>query len=331
MNKLFCKIAFVFFSTFSLVFHGQQDMTFSMYMFNPTFVNPAAAGYLDRPQLSSIFRYQWVGVDGAPRSGNVSFHTPLKNKNMALGGTLKYDKLGLYNNIGLDLNYAYRLKLDENTRLSFGLMGSLFMINDGAANAKTINPEGFQSATAYLPNFGAGLFLMNKRYFVGGSVPHLLNLRISDIRLDSAVKTASKIYNHYFASAGYVFGNEEGLKIKPQIFFKLSDNSSPNIDINLNFLIKERFWIGAGFRSGGDVISEVGQYDQIVGFRGEAIIGIFKMLVTNKIEVGYAYDYHLSRLNNATTGSHEIFLGLNFGELGSNSQRFISPRYVNYF
>lgn len=331
MNKLKSLIAVVFFSIITIVSQAQQDMTFSMYMFNPTFVNPAAAGYLDRPQLSAIFRYQWVGIEGAPRSGNVSFHSPLKNPNMALGGTLKYDKLGLFNNVGLDLNYAYRLKLDENTRLSLGLMGSLFMINDGAGSAKTSTTEGLQSTTSFLPNFGAGVYLMNKRYFVGASVPHLLNLRIADVRTDSAVKTVSKIYNHYFASAGYVFGKEDGLKIKPQMFFKLSSNSTPNFDINLNFLIKERFWIGAGFRSGGDVISEVGEYSQFGGFRGEAIIGIFKMMVTNKMEIGYAYDYHLSNLNNATSGSHEIFLGLNFGEGGSNSQRFISPRYVNYF
>jgi type IX secretion system PorP/SprF family membrane protein len=330
MNKLKSLIAVIFFSIITIVSQAQQDMTFSMYMFNPTFVNPAAAGYLDRPQLSAIFRYQWVGIEGAPRSGNVSFHSPLKNPNMALGGTLKYDKLGLFNNIGLDLNYAYRLKLDENTRLSLGLMGSLFMINDGASKANLNDPsEITSSATAFLPNFGAGVYLMNKRYFVGASVPHLLNLRIADIRLDSAVTTASKIYNHYFASAGYVFGKEDGLKIKPQMFFKLSSNSSPNIDINLNFLIKERFWIGAGFRSGGDVITEVGQYNQFAGFRGEAIIGIFKMMVTNKMEVGYAYDYHLSRLRQATSGSHELYLGMYFS--GNKKDRFVSPRYVNYF
>jgi type IX secretion system PorP/SprF family membrane protein len=322
-----------FYILFTLFFlssnvNGQQDMAFSMYMFNPTVVNPATVGYQDRAQMSGIFRYQWVGIEGAPRSGNLSFHSPLGNKNMALGANIKYDKLGLINNVGLDINYAYRIRLTEETRLSLGLMASIFNLSDGRSNAAVVDPEGLSNISTFIPNFGAGAYLFSKRYFVGASVPHFLKLKYKNDVDSGGANPLSRQYNHYFFSAGYVFGKEDGMKIKPQAFYKFSDNSNPNLDLNLNFLLQERFWLGVGFRFGGDVLSD----DRGINynfFNGEAIVGIFKMLVNQNLEVGYAYDYHLSRLRQATSGSHELYLGMYFS--GNKKDRFVSPRYVNYF
>jgi type IX secretion system PorP/SprF family membrane protein len=109
---------------------AQQDMTFSMYNFNPLFVNPATAGYQDKQWLSALGRYQWVGIEGAPKSAVISYQTPLKNENIAIGALVKYDALGLMKNMGLDLSFAYRIKMNEKTRLSLGLMGSVFNYND---------------------------------------------------------------------------------------------------------------------------------------------------------------------------------------------------------
>lgn len=312
---------------------AQQDISLSMYMFNPLFVNPATAGYQDKTQLNAIGRYQWVGIEGSPKSGNISIQSPLKNNNMALGALVKYDQIGLMKNVGLDLSYAYRLKLDEKTRLSLGLMGSLFSLNDLRSDGQ-VNSNGDltqKNVNAFLPNFGAGLYLFSKRYFLGVSAPHLLPIKIANPDLQTAAAVYSKVYNHYFASAGYVFGPEIGTKFKPTAFFKLSENSNPNLDINANLLFQERFWVGLGYRFGGDVLDEVAQYQNFKGLRGEAIIGTFKMLVNQRLEVGYAYDFPLSNLRRSTSGSHEIFLGYELGKGNSTAAKFISPRYVNYF
>lgn len=327
-NKL---VLFITLISFYKVSVSQQDMTMSMYMFNPLFSNPATAGYQDRQWLSALGRYQWVGIDGAPKSASLSYQTPLKNENIAIGALIKYDAIGLMKNMGADLSFAYRLKLTEKTRLSIGLMGSIFHYNDVRRDAITNQPDptATDNITTWIPNFGAGLYLFSNRYFVGASVPHMLNLKISDPAASAVGTTLSKIYNHYFASAGYVFGPENGIKFKPTCFFKMSQNSSPNIDLNANLLLQERFWVGLGYRSGGDVINEVGEFKQFAGLRGESIIATFKMMATNSLEIGYAYDYPLSNLNNSTSGSHEIYIGMDLKK--SKSARYVSPRYVHYF
>jgi type IX secretion system PorP/SprF family membrane protein len=328
-NKLLLLIATIIVNTIS----AQQDISLGMYNFNPLFVNPATAGYRDKCELSGIFRYQWAGIEGAPRSGVLSYQTPLKNNNIAVGALVKFDKIGLMTNAGLDLSFAYRLKLSEQTKLSLGLMGSLFSLNDNRTSGiRNTQPDGtVADINTFLPNFGAGAYLYSKRYFIGASVPHILNLRItSNPLLDSASGILSKVYNHYFASAGYVFGSETGVKFKPTAFFKVSENSSINIDVNANLLFQERFWVGLGYRIGGDVISEVGEFQQWKGIRGESITATFKMMATNRLEVGYLYEFPLSNMRTNTTGSHEMYLGYDLCSPHGN-ERFVSPRYVNYF
>lgn len=310
---------------------SQQDISFSMYMFNPLFTNPATAGYQDRQWLSAIGRYQWVGITGAPRSGVISYQTPLRDDNLAIGALFKYDDIGLMKNFGADLSFAYRIKMDEKTKLSLGLMASMFHYNDQRRDAQgvALNDPTLTNISAWIPNFGFGAYLFSDKYFLGASVPHMLNLRITDQDAAAVGTTLSKIYNHYFASAGYVFGKPEGVKFKPTAFFKMSQNSSPNIDLNGNILLQERFWFGLGYRSGGDVISELGEFKQFGGVRGEAVVATFKMMATKNLEIGYAYDYPLSNLNNATSGSHEIYVGMDLGK--AKSTRYVSPRYVHYF
>ena len=311
---------------------AQQDMTFSMYNFNPLFVNPATAGYQDKQWLSALGRYQWVGIEGAPKSAVISYQTPLKNENIAIGALVKYDALGLMKNMGLDLSFAYRIKMNEKTRLSLGLMGSVFNYNDVRRDAVTNlpDPTATSNITAWIPNFGAGAYLFSDRYFVGLSAPHLLNLKIADPQAGAVGNTLSKIYNHYFASAGYVFGKEGGVKFKPTAFFKLSENSSTNIDINANILLQDRFWFGLGYRTGGDVINEKGVFQSLGSFRGESAVATFKMMATNFMEIGYSYDYPLQNLGRQNSGSHEIYVGMELGK-GSGGLKYVSPRYVNYF
>lgn len=314
---------------------SQQDITFSMYNFNPLFVNPATAGYQDKQWLSALGRYQWVGIEGAPKSAVISYQTPLKNENLALGALVKYDALGLMKNVGLDLSFAYRIKMNDETRLSLGLMGSIFHYNDARTGATTTNPDptAVTNVTAWIPNFGAGAYLFSNKYFLGFSAPHLLNLRIADPVAAVPGATLSRIYNHYFASAGYVFGKDGGVKFKPTTFFKMSENSSMNIDINANILLQERFWFGLGYRTGGDVIeinNGRADFKSLSSFRGESVVATFKMMATNFMEVGYSYDYPVQNLGRVNSGSHEIYVGMELGKK-SGGLRYVSPRYVNYF
>jgi len=51
---------------------AQQDPLFSQYMFNKLAVNPAYAGSREYLTVDALYRYQWVNIDGAPKTLNAS-------------------------------------------------------------------------------------------------------------------------------------------------------------------------------------------------------------------------------------------------------------------
>ena len=113
----------------SLFAKSQQEVQNSLYMFNPSIVNPAYAG--SRDALSGIvdYRQQWVKWDGAPTTAMLCLHSPLKMDAVALGLNIVNDKIGATNNTAMYGDFAYRIHLNKGKfgtnnkqTLSFGMI-----------------------------------------------------------------------------------------------------------------------------------------------------------------------------------------------------------------
>lgn len=304
---------------------AQQDAEYSMYMFNGLYLNPAYAGAKEAPTLMAIYRHQWSGLEGAPRSFNVSAHSPFKRNQYALGGTLHYDQLGAEKKYKADIDFAFRINVkNEDNKISFGIRTSLLYY--------TVRPENYQpdyglgsdnvldqNYNLLIPNFGFGVYASGKRYYVGVGLPHLINLSLRNKANIVLNDEDAKQFKHVFATAGVVIGKEYGkVKVKPSILYKWSQNAPMDFDFNLSFLFVDRFWLGASFRTGGDRDNR----------RGDSIIGIAKFKVTQGLEIGYAYDHTLSKLGDFNNGTHEVMIGYEFGGRG---KQFVTPRYIRYF
>src|SRR5690606_18178199 len=126
------------------VAHAQQNIQFTQYIFNSMSVNPGYTGYKEEWFGQLGLRSQWVGLDGAPQTGVLSVDGVVDpvNRRHGVGLQLTADKLGPQSASSAYLNYAFRLRLnDEDTqRLSFGvgagvtqysLNGAMLQPNDG--------------------------------------------------------------------------------------------------------------------------------------------------------------------------------------------------------
>jgi type IX secretion system PorP/SprF family membrane protein len=82
-----------------------------MYMFNGLFINPAYAGSHEVVNLMAIYRHQWVGMDGAPRTANLSVHSPFRKSQYAMGLIVSNDKIGLSNTVTVTPSFSYRIKI----------------------------------------------------------------------------------------------------------------------------------------------------------------------------------------------------------------------------
>ena len=63
-----------------------------------------------------------------------------------------------------------------------------------------------------MPNFGIGAFLSNPKYYVGFSIPKIIN---NEFKNDVNNFSTEAEIRHYYLIAGYVFNISENLKFKP--------------------------------------------------------------------------------------------------------------------
>jgi len=304
---------------------AQQDPSYSMYMFNGLFLNPAYAGSRDVLNVMGIVRDQWVGIDGAPRTANISINSPLRRDQYALGMVISDDKIGLSNTLNFTPSFSYRLRIKQS-RLCFGVQASFAYYNQNNTNAELVQ-TGADAAYAgnqnlFVPNFGFGIYAYGKRYFVGLSAPHLLPSSLKDKTTEVIGNTPdAKMYNAYVLTAGYVIGKDPAIvKFRPTILLKYQQglpHNIPQIDISPALLFIDRVWLGVTYRTGGD-------YSYI----GQAIIPFLQIKVTPQLEIGYSYDAELTALKHYTSGTHELMIGYDFWY---DKKRFVTPRYVKYF
>lgn len=290
---------------------GQQDPMYTQYMFNTQTINPAYAGTWESVGFMVLGRQQWSGWDGAPETYSFTMQAPLKNERVALGLNLISDKVQYVKRFYMFADYSYLVPISSKTNLRLGLKGGFTNYSHNLAEHNILDP-GDPSFIGNIdsklkPNFGVGAFLYSKRAYVGFSVPQIVNSKFSN---DFNNFTLNGQLRHYFLTAGAVFDLSENVKFKPTALTKASftsDAGTPvQFDLSGNFLIKEKLWLGAMWRSG-----------DAVGF-------IAQFLFDKKLRLGYAIDFSTTNLRNYNNGTHEIMISY---ELKFRKELVVSPRY----
>lgn len=314
---------------------AQQEAMFSQYMFNTLAINPAYAGSRDVLSLTALGRYQWVGVEGAPKTFTFSMDSPIKNEKMGLGLQVTRDEVGLQKNTGVYATYSYRIKVGPRSTLSFGVQGGATNVRWALSDAQNLTDGtdnlflGASDQNKILPNVGGGIYLSNDKGYIGISCPQIMQNTISNFNLpDSSGKgNIGKTRRHYFAMMGFVIG-KGSFKIKPSTMIRYTQGAPLGFDGNLNFWIKDKIAFGVSGR-----ISQFQAMGQDSKNLFDAAIGMIELQLTPQFKLGYAYDFTSNKLNdNSKTGvsrflgipTHEVLLRYEFG-FGKN--KILTPRY----
>jgi len=291
---------------------AQYDAMFTQYMFNEMFINPAYAGYKDALSVTALHRQQWVNFAGRPITTSVTIHSPLYKGTMGLGLSYMNEKIGVLNRNLIYISYAYRAKVSEKGRLCFGIMGGVHIQNEKLGELAVTDPAdpyfSANSKNVITPNFGFGILYHTDKFYVGLSIPRLIDDNVTMGSYGSVIKNISfkPVNFHYYLTVGRAFEINEAFTLKPQLMLKAVINSPIQFDVNLNALIKQRLWLGVSYRSLADISGIVGVY------------------VVPQFLISYSYDYSLSKLNTVSSGSHEIALSYLFAYKG---HKVANPRY----
>jgi type IX secretion system PorP/SprF family membrane protein len=298
------RIIFIAILLSQVLCFSQQDSQYTQYMYNTVNVNPAYAGSRETLSVFLLHRNQWVGLDGAPVTNNVSLNTPLGDSNFGLGFSITNDKIGPTTENQISADLAYFIQISGNYKLSLGMKGTanLFNLDVNKLNIYDQNDPQFQNLDSeFTPNVGAGIYLFSDNTYFGVSVPNLFETKHFDD--NSVAITREKM--HYYVIGGHVFDINSSLKFKPAFLTKIVEGAPLQADITANFLIHDKLTLGAAYRWSA------------------AVSGLIGFQISESWFVGYGYDMETTKLSNYNSGSHEIFLRYEL----FNNNRISSPRF----
>lgn len=309
-------IAIIFLMLFGGIFssNAQQDPQYTQYMYNTQVVNPAYAGSRDALSFGLLYRTQWVGFEGAPKTGTFTVNSPIGVfDNMGLGLSIVRDEIGPAIESNVNIDYSYTISTSANSELSFGLKAGVDLLDVDFTKLNIFN-EGdvFENNidNKLQPQIGAGIYFNTEKFYAGLSVPNFLTTKhfdestLEQIDFNGDVNPAERL--HYFLIAGYVFDLNENLKFKPATLVKAVSGAPLQWDISANFLINEKFTLGAAYRWSA-------AFSGLVGFQA-----------SDAIFIGFGYDYQTTDIEQYSDGSYEIMLRF---DLFKKPERVLTPRF----
>lgn len=270
-------LTILFFLTGSCTF-SQQEPIFSQFWNAKTYYNPAMTGVGFKHLTTTIGRWQNVGVDGQPITQLLGYALRSKKLHGGIGFTYLREEIGnsLFNKA--KFNYSYHIATKKGGSISFGAGAGFNALKSSVAMPETNDAEGLGFTT------DIGLTYAINKSSISLSCTQINSGRVTDAYSETP---------HLILMSDYVFGQENGIQLKPQVFV-MTDFSDITFDVNALIMWKGKLGAGVTIRSNEDLTFSV-NWD-----------------ILKKFRVGYAYDLVLGALSGQSKGSHTGFFGLVF-------------------
>ncbi|GDX51743.1 hypothetical protein LBMAG27_07900 [Bacteroidota bacterium] len=291
----FCSVKFSF---------AQQIPQFAYGSLNPEFYNPGVSGITKSINASAIGRTQWLNISGHPTAQALNLSSYIPNLHGGLGLIILNSQQGVQRNTFAMVGYSF-ITGNNNHRFGVGVRGGIIQSTidgtmlrapDGFYSGSIINHNDgllpINSVSSTSAEFSVGIFYLNKIMNVGIAGSHLLNpsLKYSATTGKLSIDEVRNISG----SISFLINREKTISIKPSAFVKYNFNEFQS-EGSVLLGYKKSGWIGAGYRG---ISSE----------NPDAIIGFIGVTLNPNFEVGYAYEYSISKLSAANDGSHELML-----------------------
>ena len=312
MKRIY-KIALIVISFILLsnTIEAQQDAQYTQYMYNTLSINPAYAGSRDVFSFVGLYRAQWVGLEGAPRTFTASAHTPA-GEHIGLGLNITRDEIFISQETYIDFAFSYNLNISRNGTLALGLKagGHLLDVDSERLNRGAFNPGDANAEinidNKFSPQFGLGAYYYTDKFYLGISAPNILETKHFDESSSNSSSATAKERINFYAITGYVFNLNESIELKPAALIKAVSGAPLQVDLSANFLIEKKITLGVAYRWSAALSA-------MAGFQ-----------ISDQVMLGFAYDREVTELQQYNNGSYEFFLRY---ELFNKRDRLINPRF----
>lgn len=288
---------------------AQQENSFNHFSFNPQTINPAYAGTWDATGFLIMGQNQWAGLDGAPRSYALSMQTPFRQKGVGLGLNIISDRIGLEKRLHINADYSYRLKIKEEVFLRLGLKAGVTNYANDLSSYRLHPDDPFDPSfignidVKMMPNFGVGAFLYSERYYVGLSIPYMLQNEFRDNYNNFSTQAQMR---HFYLQGAYTFDLVPLVRFKPGAMIRATAGAPIDIDLSGHFLLADKIWIGANYshksRAGASL----------------------QWIIDSHMRLGYSALFDNTHMKAFHSGTHEITISY---ELGKSKRTATLPRF----
>ena len=290
---------------------AQQDPQYTQYMYNTQVINPAYAGNREMLSLGLLYRTQWVGVEGAPKTATFSVNSPVgRLENMGLGLSVVHDAIGPATQTDVAIDYSYSIPLTYKAKLSFGVKAGVDVLDVDFTKLNIYNPSDplFQNNidNRWQPKIGAGLYVNTDKWYVGLSVPNFLETKHFDRSNNSNFQSVAAERMHFFLIGGYVFDLSDSVRFKPATMLKAVQGAPLQWDVSANFLFHNKLTLGAAWRWDAALSA-------MAGFQ-----------ISPGLFIGVGYDYQLTDIEKYSDGSYEIMLRF---DIVDQIEKILTPRF----
>jgi type IX secretion system PorP/SprF family membrane protein len=287
-------LLFLFF--IPMVLFGQLIPVSNQYILNPLTINPAYAGSSGSLNIAAFYGRQWVGINGAPESMTLVLDAPFFESKLGLGLIISNNKIGVTRETDFSTNYAFRINMGKGN-LSLGL-GAGAIVTNTAWSDLTVSDPGdelylINSHVFVVPDFKFGAYFSYQNYFVGISVPELIGYKF-DFNKDKYGMEFNPDKYSYLFNTGYIVSLSPRLKFFPSTLVTFSPGEKLLYDVNANFILLDRFWLGASYRN------------------SKSVAGLVQLAINKQFKVAYTYNFDINELRTYSNGSHEIMLRYQF-------------------
>ena len=307
MKRMFRNIVVLAAMMLMIVFdmQGQVDAQLSQYWAIPTYYNAGASGSSDYLRINGGARLQWLGIENAPQSflGQVDMPLNLFGKRIGVGAGLQSETMGLFSNLNINAQFSYKIKLLKG-ELSIGAQVGYFEQKFKGSEVEVPDDDDYHdSSDQAIPtqdlkggtvDVSAGIFYTHKYFWVGVSGLHLLQPTVK-MGLEGSESTASQEYETVVPRTLYFMGGSN-IPLKNTLF-----------ELQPSLMVKTDFSVFSA------EITARARYNKFlsfgVGYRWKEAVMIMAGAEYKNFFVGYAYDYPLSAIARASSGSHELLVG----------------------
>ena len=254
-------------------------------------MNPGYAGTSKQLNATAVYRNQWVGFPGAPKTFLFSIDAPIKALHGGAGISVINDRLGNFNFTSSHVAYSFFKPIGQAGLLAVGLDADIIhtiVINDWLTSSGSVITA--PNSTSTKGNLGIGMYYKTEQLYVGFSATQMLE---EEYYSYPPLGFSYSTRKHYYFMAGYKFFLSSRMNIQPSLHVK-SDAAVTTFDASILLFWNDLFWVGTSYRL----------QDAIIPMAGILLSSSPKL----SYKIGYAYDIGISDLKAYHDNTHEILL-----------------------